>query len=92
MFPSLKGADYEEMAPIIINHLELLKEKLDKYFPSLEIESYDWIRNPFNANDNSRYNFSLSEEEEFINLTTDRSNRLKFLEMNVDEFWISIGK
>ncbi|KAI5152134.1 zinc finger BED domain-containing protein 5/7/8/9 [Enteropsectra breve] len=92
MFPSLKSADYEEMAPIIINHLDILKEKLDKYFPSLEIESYDWIRNPFNANDNSRYNFSLSEEEEFINLISDRSNRLKFLEMNVEEFWISIGK
>lgn len=69
MFPSIKNNN--EIIPIITEHLALLKEKITKYFPELNIEEYDWIRNPFSTNNTSSYEFTLTVEEEFITLTTD---------------------
>ena len=46
----------------IINHLTLLGDKLQYYFPNIEIENYDWIRNSFLAK--APTDLSLTEEEE----------------------------
>ena len=68
MFSSfrIQNHNIDETMPIITLHLELLEEKIAKYFPELNIENYDCIRNPFAAGDRSNYHFSLTEEEEFI--------------------------
>ncbi|KAL4105228.1 hypothetical protein QTP88_020490 [Uroleucon formosanum] len=71
-------------------HLALLEEKITKYFPELNIEKYDWIRNLFSTINTSSYEFTLEEEEEFITLTTDRTLKIKFSEITVEEFWISV--
>ena len=47
MFPSLSKTHVKEMMPIIVDHLTILQEKLRFYFPSLNVDHYDWIRNPF---------------------------------------------
>ena len=47
MFPSLNENIPEEIISAIIDHLTLLEENIAHYFPSLNIENYDWIRNPF---------------------------------------------
>ena len=47
MFPSLSKTHVKEMMPIIVDHLTILQEKLRFYFPSLNVNHYDWIRNPF---------------------------------------------
>ncbi|KAL4153167.1 hypothetical protein QTP88_001000 [Uroleucon formosanum] len=70
-------------------HLALLEEKITKYFPELNIEKYNWIRNPFSTINTSSYEFTLEEEEEFITLT-DRTLKIKFSEITVEEFWISV--
>ncbi|XP_022168388.1 zinc finger BED domain-containing protein 5-like isoform X2 [Myzus persicae] len=88
MFPSIKNNN--EIIPIITEHLALLEEKIKKYFPELNIEKYDWIRNPFSTINTSSYEFTLEEEEEFITLTTDRTLKIKFSEITVEEFWISV--
>lgn len=56
----------------------------------MNIENYDWIRNPFSAVNTSSYEFSLPEEEEFITLSTNRTLKTKFSEVTVAEFWISV--
>ena len=47
MFPSVSKTHVKEMMPIIVDHLTTLEEKLRFYFPSLNVDHYDWIRNPF---------------------------------------------
>ncbi|XP_028143177.1 protein FAM200A-like [Diabrotica virgifera virgifera] len=89
MFPSI-SANIEEMKSVIIEHLTLLEEKIDRYFPSLNTDNYDWIRNPFISINMSKYQLSLQEEEELVGLSTDRTLTLKFSEISLEEFWISV--
>ena len=45
MFPSTLKSNCPEIAPLILNHLDTLLKNLDKYFPSISIDQYDWVRN-----------------------------------------------
>lgn len=90
MFPSLHNKNVEEIISVIIEHLTLLEEKIASYFPSLNTENFDWIRNPFGPVNTSSWEFSLQEEEELIALSTDRTLKIKFCEITLEEFWISI--
>ena len=62
MFPKLSYCEAKfQTSSQIINHLTLLADKLQYYFPSIETENYDWIRNPFLAK--APTDLSLTEEE-----------------------------
>ena len=74
----------------IIDHLTLLVEKLDKYFPNIETQNYDWIINPFIAT--ATLNFSLAEEEELVEIKNDRTMLLILEEENLQNFWIRASK
>ncbi|XP_050505417.1 zinc finger BED domain-containing protein 5-like [Diabrotica virgifera virgifera] len=89
MFQSI-SANIEEMKSVIIEHLTLLEEKIDHYFPSLNTDNYDWIRNPFISINMSKYQLSLQEEEELVGLSADRTLKLRFPEISLEEFWISV--
>ena len=58
-----------DISLLIIDHLILLHNKINNYFPNLEIQDYDWIRNPFTST-NTR-NLSLVEEEELAKIKND---------------------
>lgn len=90
MFPLLANENVNEVIPVVAEHLTLLQEKIASYFPSLSIEKYDWLRNPFCAGDTSSSEFSLQEEEDFISLSSDRSLKLKFEEVGLEKFWIFV--
>ena len=47
MFPSTLKSDCPEIAPSILNHVDTLIKNLDKYFPLISIDQYDWVRSPF---------------------------------------------
>ena len=87
MFPLLQISNSEEMKNIIFKHLCILENDMDFYFPSLKTESYDWIRNPFVPSSN---NLSLKAEEELMAISCDRTLRLKYSEITIDSFWISV--
>src|ERR1043165_6826490 len=36
-----------QLIPLICDHLSLLEQQIDYYFPDIAIEKYDWLRNPF---------------------------------------------
>jgi len=48
MFPSVQN-NVHEIIPIITQELELLEEKITKYFPTFNIQKYNWIHNPFST-------------------------------------------
>ncbi len=70
---------YEKVIPLITSHLESLLEKLQKYFPSLSSDMYNWMRNPFTEfSVNTESLLSLQEEEELSELQCDRTLEMKF--------------
>lgn len=93
MFPLLATeniVNINEMISNVAEHLSILQDKITHYFPSLNIEDFDWARNPFGEFDIMNQDFSIQEADEFINISTDRTLQLKFKEEGVERFWISI--
>ena len=78
-----------DISLLIINHLILLQNKINNYFPNLEIQDCDWIRNPFISTDTR--NLSLVEEEELTEIKNDRSLFMMYKESNLDRFWVCIS-
>jgi len=73
MFPLIQNNKTSTLAPIILEHLISLEDKINKYFPELKIVNYNWMRNPFSSSIcTSNFNLTL-QEEELISLSTDRS-------------------
>ena len=68
--------------------LTSLQSAIHHYFPSLSIDEYDWVINPFGSYETS--NLSCEEEEELIELRNDKFHRLGFAEKSLDEFWLSL--
>ena len=91
MFPSVRKTCVTEMILIISEHLTCLQNKIEEYFPSISIEEFDWIRNPFlDLSVNNLSNFELREEEELASLSSDRGLKLKYSQLPLDAFWISV--
>jgi len=91
MFPSVRKTCVTEMILIISEHLTCLENKIEEYFPSISIEEFDWIRDPFlDLSAINLSNFELSEEEELASLSSDRGLKLKYAQLPLDAFWISV--
>lgn len=65
-----------------------LQESMKKYFPSLDVEQYDWVLNPF-GNCEAK-GISTLEEEQLIDLREDSVRKTSFVQVEVSEFWISL--
>ncbi|XP_025412554.1 zinc finger BED domain-containing protein 5-like [Sipha flava] len=72
---------------IISDHLMTLKNHFEKYFPE-DIVQYNWINDPFS--ENPLLNFTTTEEEQLIDISSDSSLRMKFSSFSLLEFWSSI--
>eukprot|EP00102_Acyrthosiphon_pisum_P027924 XP_016665134.1 PREDICTED: zinc finger BED domain-containing protein 5-like [Acyrthosiphon pisum] len=76
------------LVSLISESIMLLKDKMMKYFPSINVEDYDWVRNPFSVSVNEVIGLTFVEEDNLISLKNDRTLKLKFKEMTVNKFWI----
>ena len=90
MFPLVGKDNSDGLIPLIVDHLTILEDKMDYYFSSINIEQYDWIRNPFIDISTYDAGFSLIEEEELATISTDRGLKIKHKETSIEQFWISI--
>jgi len=52
--------------------LDALFNSLSKYFPSIFVDPYNWIRNPFVEFEPCQGQFTLKEEEELVSVASDR--------------------
>lgn len=92
MFPCVFKRNCQEIRLLILNHLDTLLTNLDKYFPSISVDQYDWIRNPFVEFEPSEEQFTLTEEEELASVLNDRTLKLKHSELNLNAFWLLVEK
>ena len=91
MFPSVRKTYLTEMTLVISAHLTCLENRIQEYFPSISIKEFDWIRNPFlDLPVTNLSNFDLCEEEELASLSSDRGLKLKYPQLPLDAFWISV--
>jgi hypothetical protein len=44
IFPSLNDNTTYEIISAVTKHLTLLEENIEFYFPTINVEKYDWIR------------------------------------------------
>ena len=88
MFPLVFKTKWQEILPLILQHLTSLQEKIEYYFPVLLVEDYDWVRNPF-IEVVSKGQLTLKEEE-LTDILHDRTLKLKHCELSLDSFWIIV--
>jgi hypothetical protein len=53
---------------------------------------YSWIRDPFHEVSPPNNNFSLEDEENYTDLTSDTSLNLRFRRESLTEFWVGVGE
>ena len=80
-----------KIAQLILNHLDTLLINLDKYFPSISVDQYDWVRRPFVEFEPSEEQFTLTEEE-LASVSSDRTLQLKHSELSLYAFWLLVDK
>ncbi|XP_072909831.1 zinc finger BED domain-containing protein 5-like isoform X6 [Hemitrygon akajei] len=94
MFPLLLGLEsvegYQKVSSLIEHHLEELQKKIGHYFSSLSTEVYDWMRDPFCESAAQPENLTLREEEELCELQSNRALKMRFTNLPLDKFWISV--
>lgn len=74
----------------ILITISRLQSAIQHYFPSLSVDEYIWVINPFGMHEN--LSLTTDEEEELIDLRNDKFYQSCFSETNLDEFWLSCKK
>lgn len=77
----------DNLAADIFEHLSAMSDYFDRYFPTDNSADYDWIRNPFSC---QLTDLTGKEEEQLIELSSDRSLKLKFQEQTLTSFWCNV--
>ncbi len=88
MIPNVQTHQHININVLIFEHLNNLLSNIDDYFPSISIEKYDWIRNPFSEKSKNNYDLNMDEEIELSTLAFNRDLMLKFNNLLLDKFWI----
>ena len=89
MFPLVCNNCKTESLPMIVGHLSTLEEKLSYYFALINTAQHDWIRNPF-VETAIYSSVTLTEKDEMAAMSTDRGLMIKYKELSIEAFWISI--
>jgi hypothetical protein len=80
-----------EIERCIREHLINLQSSFSKYFPEKMNDKCSWIRDTFHEVSPPNNDFSLQEEENYIDLTSDTSLKLRFRWESLTEFWVGVG-
>nr|XP_055055877.1 zinc finger BED domain-containing protein 5-like [Misgurnus anguillicaudatus] len=95
MFPNLSEyldtniLKVDFMLDTITTHLTLLNEHFGHYFKDIDMENYDWVRDPFSCDVMAS---GLSGKAELLELSSDRTLRMKFNQQTLSEFWPMVEK
>ncbi|KAE8280105.1 SCAN domain-containing protein 3 [Larimichthys crocea] len=76
--------------PCMKAHISALQKHFQRYFPVQDPTQYDWIQDPFSATPPAE--FSTTENEQFIDVTSDSTMRLEFKSKTLAAFWIGVEK
>jgi hypothetical protein len=72
----------------VCNHLKIVKQKIETYFPNNFYEKFLWVRDPFQAC-NHENDPSLSKKEQLLELSSDGALKMKLCDLGMSRVWIS---
>ena len=76
---------------IISQHLKILDERFTEYFSSESFEQFDWVRDPWSSSAaESSKDLPMLAQEQLAEIREDRTLKIKFQDMDLDRFWISL--
>jgi hypothetical protein len=95
VFPLLLGLESEEgyhkVSSLSENHLEELQNKTEEYLPPpSSTQVCEWVRDPVSESSAQPENLTLREEVELCELQSDRTLQMRFTDLPLDKFWISV--
>ena len=94
MFSLLHGLKseegYQKISSLIESHPKELFIRIGNYFLSLSTKAYDWVRDPYSESCSHPENLTLKEEEELCELQCDCTLKIRFTDLSLDKFWISV--
>ena len=66
----------KKVVPLVEDHLNGLIEMFEKYFTNLDVEKYDWIRDPFSESINvAATELSTEQQDELAELRCDKTSK-----------------
>jgi hypothetical protein len=68
----------------------LLTTNNEKYFPSLDVSSLDWVRDPFVLSALESAELTVAEEDGLTDIRNDRRLKLKHSPTDMASFWLSL--
>lgn len=70
MFPLTADVnpDRKITSDLNIDNLKIVSGKMKECFPSLFVDKYDWLRNPFTVTSNATFHQYLTEQEQLLQL------------------------
>ncbi|KAF0749677.1 zinc finger BED domain-containing protein 5-like [Aphis craccivora] len=85
MFDLVKNCHVNsDLTNLILKSLHLLHENIKKYFPSLDVSSLDWVKNPFIDSAYETALFTTDKESELIDIKNDRGLKLQYSKLVED--------
>jgi len=85
MFDLVKNCHFNSnLTNLILKSLHLFYENIKKYFPSLDVSSMYWVRNPFIDSAYETALFTTDEESELIDIKNDRGLKLQYSKLVED--------
>ena len=92
LIPKQQNANNAGLCETISKHLKTLEDKLSFYFSSVCTERFDWVRDPYSLFAVVGLDMTLQEQKKLTELREDRSLKLCFAEVPLDNFWITAEK
>jgi hypothetical protein len=83
-------AGYQQVWGLTESHLEELRNKMERCCPSLSTEVCAWVRSPHSDPSAQPGNLALREEEELCELQSDHALNMRFTDISLYMFWISV--
>ena len=81
------------LSDLIAQHLKSLDERFNHYFPSECYAQFDWVRDPWSSRAlESATDWPLPTQEQLMEIREDRTLKMRFGDMELDRFWISLEK
>jgi hypothetical protein len=91
MFELIKSCRLNKnMVNLILQSLSLLSKNAEKYYPSLDVSSFDWVRDLLVLIAFELAELTVAEEDKLMEIRNERRLKLKHSSTDMPSFWLSL--
>jgi hypothetical protein len=91
MFELAKSCTLDKnLVDLILQNLSLMSKNCEKYFPSFDVSSLDWVRDLFVLSTFESAELTVAEEDEPTEIRNDMRLKLEHSSIDMASFWLSL--